>query len=366
VKRRRRETGSVFYSASDRAWIARVSLGVVNGKRIGRKVRAATEDEALDQLERLRRAYGIGSVPADQTLDEYLQGWLDANRKVRASTLRSYREHVDRHISALLGGIEVVRLRPADVERLVADRLKATSQRGRPLSPATVGHIVQTLRIALNHGVRRGELQRNVAAMVDLPRVDHAPVVPMTDAEAQRLVDAFSGHWLGPLVRLLSGSALRLGEALSLNQSDIGEGFVRIRRSKTTLRAVPITEDAEDAAREARMAAPRNGPNEPLFFGPRPNRQGHRDRLSGSTVSHAVPRVIEAGGLARLTPHGFRHGAATIMVAKGAHIRVVAEQLGHKNPSLTLRTYAHVSPDSQRDAVRLLEREKRPATPRIP
>lgn len=359
ARRRHRGAGSVFYSKADGAWIARVSLGVVDGKRIGRKVRAATELGARQELERLQRAYAAGSAPASQTLDEYLNEWLESHRRVQPSTLRSYRDHVEKHISPLLGGIPVAKLRPSDVERLIRDRERATSKRGRPYSPNTIAKIVTTLRIALNRGLRRSELPVNVAAQVDLPRASLPPVVPMTDIEAQRLVDVFTDHWVGPLVRLLSGSGLRLGEALSLNQSDVRPGFVRLRKSKTTIRAVPISDDAEAALAEAIRQAPRVGPNEPVFFGPRKTREGHRDRLQGSSVSHAVPEAIERAGLARLTPHGFRHGAATLMVAKGAHIRVVAEQLGHKNPSVTLRTYAHVAPETQRDAVSMLQRTRK-------
>ena len=39
-------------------------------------------------------------------------------------------------------------------------------------------------------------------------------------------------------------------------------------------------------------------------------------------------------------------------------MRVIAEQLGHRNPS-DRRTYAHVVPETQRDAVRLLDQEGR-------
>lgn len=150
ARRRRRGEGSVFYSRSEQAWVARVSLGIVNGKRIGKKVRAQTEAAAKAELEDLRRTYRLGATPARDTLDEYLRAWLEANRRVRPSTLKSYREHVAVHISPLLGGIPVAKLRPSDVERLIVDRLAATSRHGRPLSPATVGHIVSTLRIALN------------------------------------------------------------------------------------------------------------------------------------------------------------------------------------------------------------------------
>jgi integrase len=359
ARRRHRGEGSVYYSKTDRAWIARVSLGIVNGKRIGKKVRAATEDLAKASLEDLRRTYRLGASPIHQTLDEYLRAWLAGNRRVRESTLRSYREHVDMHISPLLGGIPVAKLRPSDVERLIADRLRATSRHGRPLNPNTVAKIVTTLRIALNRGVKRGELAVNVASMVDMPRAELPRIHAMTETEADAIVDACRDHWLGPVIRLLAGSGLRLGEAVGLNQGDVLPGFVRLRVSKTTLRAVPITEDAQEALAEAVRAAPRVGQDEPLFFGPRPNRQGHRERLRGDSVSQAFPRVLEAAGLPRLTPHGVRHMAATIMVTRGASMRVIADQLGHKNPAMTAKVYAHVVPEAQRAAVALLNRRSK-------
>jgi integrase len=336
--------------ASEGGWIAAFPLGVIDGRRRMKRARCRSEADAFRELERLRNEYGTGIDPAMVTLDAYLQGWLAGHRSVRDSTHVSYAGHVRRHISPLLGGIIVSRLRPRDVDRLIVNRLAAG------LSPATVGRIVTTLRIALAAGVKRGELRDNPAARVDLPRVEREPVEAMTEVQVDRLVEAFSDHWLGPLVRLLAGSGLRLGEALSLNQGDVGDGFVRIRRSKTTIRAVPISDDAALAVREAMAVAPRRGPSEPLFFGPRRNRHGERDRLAGFTVTHAVPRVLEAAGLPHVTPHGFRHGAATLMVAKGAPMRMVAEQLGHRNPGMTARVYAHVTPEAQRAAVNLLNR----------
>lgn len=341
--------------------MAAVSLGTVGGRRILKRTKAHSELEARAELERLRRAYRLGSTPVNQTLDEYLEVWLASHRDVAPSTLRSYTEHVRVHISPLLGGIPVARLQPGDVDRLINDRLRTVSRHRRPLSPATVGRIVSTLRIALNRGVKRGELDRNVAAMIDLPRVRRAPVRPMTDVEADAVVAAFRGHWLEPIVRLLIGSGMRLGEAVGLNQGDVGEGYVRLRVSKTSIRAVPISNDAQAALAEAIRDAPRVGRDEPVFFGPRGTRRvrgRQRDRLRPDAVTHAFPRVLEAAGLPRLTPHGLRHGAATLMVAKGIHMRVVAEQLGHKNPALTARVYAHVVPEAQREAVRVLERKR--------
>src|SRR5687768_9487074 len=136
-RRHRRGEGSVWYDRVNGCWWARVSLGVVDGKRVGRKVRRRTEREALAELERMRRLYGAGGEPARQTLDTYLVDWLASHGpSVRPSTRTSYTGHVKRHISPLLGGILVGKLQQSDVRRLIADRTTAG------LSPATVARIV--------------------------------------------------------------------------------------------------------------------------------------------------------------------------------------------------------------------------------
>ncbi|HEY3546886.1 MAG TPA: tyrosine-type recombinase/integrase [Propionicimonas sp.] len=367
-ERRRYGSGSVY--PFEGGYIASLPRSASpTGKR--QRERHATQAQAEAALERMRESARVRAAPGGQTLDAYLASWLESiAHSVREGTLTSYRDHVRNHISPLLGGIPLSMLRPQDVLRLQAQLLAKRSGRGkapgpgkkdeRPtLSPSTVARVLTTLRIALAAAVRMQAVPQNVAMLTGrLPRVERQPVEAMTPAMADRYRDAFTDTWLGPLVRLLVGSGLRLGEALSLDQGDCheDEGWVRIRKSKTSIRAVPISLDAREAVKAARKDAIRIGPREPLFFAPREDRSGVRGRLHAHTVSHAVPRMAEAAGLPRISPHGFRHGAATIMVARGAHMRVVAAQLGHANPALTARVYAHVVPESQQAAADLLDR----------
>ena len=54
-----------------------------------------------------------------------------------------------------------------------------------------------------------------------------------------------------------------------------------------------------------------------------------------------------------------RHGVATTLIDRGASITTVGAQLRHSDPRITLGLYAHVVPQSQRDAVaRLGERNQ--------
>ncbi len=54
-------------------------------------------------------------------------------------------------------------------------------------------------------------------------------------------------------------------------------------------------------------------------------------------------------GVRPLTLHSARHTWATLALRAGKSIRWIADQLGHSDPAITLRIYAHVLPDEGED-----------------
>lgn len=352
ARRGRRGEGSVYYSHADRRWIARIPLGVMDGKRQSKRVKCRTEREARGELERLHRAYGQGGSPATGTLDQYLAEWLPAHaRSIRKSTADSYATHIRLWIAPLLGGIPLARLQPVDVRRLISDM----ERKGK--SAGYIHLVIRTLSSALSAAVNDRSITDNATRGVRLPRIEREPVHALTADERDAILSAVRGHWVEGPVRVWLGSGLRRGEVLGLDQGDLEleAGFVRVRISKTRVRAVPITHDAADALAAA-LRLPnrkRRGAHEPVFVGERTS-----DRLRGDSITHALPRVLEAAGLGHLTPHALRHGAATLMLSGGASMRTIAEQLGHSNPALTARVYAHVIPEAQRAALGALERRQ--------
>ena len=57
----------------------------------------------------------------------------------------------------------------------------------------------------------------------------------------------------------------------------------------------------------------------------------------------------------RITLHGLRHTAATILLCQGIHVKVVSEMLGHSSIALTLDTYSHVLPHMQSEAAAAMD-----------
>lgn len=311
------------------------------GKRIRESKTFALLGDAEWWLSQARRH---GSAPEDPTVAVYLEQWLAGKRRIADSTRAAYVNHVRIHLIPQLGRYRLADLRERHVQAFVEDRLGHVSKgTGKPLSPATVGKLLVTLRSALEAAVPR-LIPDNPAARVEAPKVHREPVRALTRDDAAALLAAVRETWMDQIVRVLLGSGMRIGEAVALDQGDVHDGWVQLRKSKTTIRAVRLSRDANAAIHEAIAAAPRRGKREPVFFGKRSG-----DRMSRHSVTHALRKATG------MTAHGLRHGTATLMVAAGVHMRVVAEVLGHANPSLTARTYAHVSPESQIAALAVLD-----------
>ncbi len=62
-----------------------------------------------------------------------------------------------------------------------------------------------------------------------------------------------------------------------------------------------------------------------------------------------TPRAKEKFEMLKLIPaklrfHDLRHTVASILLSQGQSVRAVSQRLGHSNPALTLRVYAHCMP----------------------
>jgi integrase len=72
-------------------------------------------------------------------------------------------------------------------------------------------------------------------------------------------------------------------------------------------------------------------PDRRVFQGATPN-----------ALRNVVTRACKAAGIAHRSPHDLRHRYASVKIAEGVPVTVLAAQLGHSRKSLTLDTYAHV------------------------
>jgi integrase len=75
------------------------------------------------------------------------------------------------------------------------------------------------------------------------------------------------------------------------------------------------------------------------------------ERSPGQALERALLRagLVDDAGTPLIAFHGLRHTAASIVLGAGVPLIVVSRQLGHADPQITARVYAHLVNRAQLD-----------------
>jgi integrase len=176
-------------------------------------------------------------APTRVTVKEYLQKeWLPAIKAtIRASTYRSYVQHVECHLLPHIGSLELQKLSGAQINALYAKLAVCGKRNGKTgLSALSIRHVHAVLHRALKDAVRWGRLARSPIEAADPPRVSGAH--EMRTWSAQQLavfLRTTTDERLHGLWHLLALTGMRRGEALGLRWQDVDleAGRISVRRA---------------------------------------------------------------------------------------------------------------------------------------
>lgn len=362
-------------------------LSPATGKRRQARRRFKTIEEA--------RAYYVetaAAVRADtyvhqapETVREYLTGWLDGRRTVRASTLASYRNALAPVVEHY-GAKPVQKLTRHDLDVLV-DRLmagtagnRADGTPRRPWKGRTVAAMLTVLGHALDDAAREGKVTRNVAGFVDRPPVRAAEMATWTAAEVERVLKAAATDRLQAAWHLaLCG--LRRGEIAGLRWADVdlAGGTLMIRATRVIVgtavvdeapktergkRTLPLTDDLARVLRAARKreAAERLALGEAWTDSGMVVVDEIGRPISPAVLSERFRVLTRRAGVPPIRLHDARHTCGTLMHLQGVPVAVISAWLGHSSPAFTMRTYVHSQADALRDAAGVLDGVFRGAT----
>jgi integrase len=326
-----------------------------------------TQRDVRERMTAVKRdlQQNIPLITGRMTLALYLQHWLVESAKptVRESTYVSYRTIVRNHLIPQLGKVQLAKLTPQMIERFLNERL-ATG-----LSARRVQYLHAVLRRALNRALKAGYIGRNVAVLVDPPRVPHKEIEPLTPSQARTLLEAAKGDRLEALYSVALALGLRQGEALGLRWEDVDfeSGLIHVRfglqridrqnrlvelktgRSHRTLAMPPYIAEQLHAhgarQREERVLLGPEWHQSDFVF-----TSSAGQPLLGTNVTHAFQRLLKRAGLPKRRFYDLRHSCATLLLVQGVPARVVMEILGHSQIGLTMNTYTHVLPELSRAA----------------
>jgi len=121
-------------------------------------------------------------------------------------------------------------------------------------------------------------------------------------------------------------------------------GLLRSKNGKP--RTVPLNQDVIDILMQKSKV--RSIKNDLVFT------SSIGTKIDSDNLRRTLNSALKRAGIKDVTPHTLRHTFATRLAQRGVDIYKIAKLLGHKDIRMTLR-YAHHSPDSLRDGVRILE-----------
>jgi integrase len=388
-KRRGPGEGSVFQLADGR-WRAQILVGYGKSggalyKTFEAKTRAAVQEKLTANLHLQNQGRDIS--PEKLTVAEFLKRWLDdcVQPRVRVRTFQSYRELVEGYIIPHLGSILLQKLGPMQIQAFLNRQLRTPKVRDKNkcLSPLTVQYLHSLLKSALDHAMKFELVMRNVAKLVDPPRVPHYEVTPFTPDQAKILLSAAEGDRFAALYSVAVAIGLRQGEALALRWTDIdlergtltvkstlqkiGGKFqlleTKTKRSRRTIRLPEVTRLAL-AKQKVRQELERQ------FAGAQWEDWGLVfTALKGGPIDqsnllrHFRTLRKKANLPAKFRFHDLRHTCASLLIAQGVHPRQVMEILGHSDIRLTMNTYAHLFPAMGEEAAGKMDAILAPATP---
>ena len=304
----------------------------------------------------------------------WLQGCEAAG--LERSTLDYYRQHLERHITPLIGAVKLSRLTVPMVrafeDRLAADRSpvmvrKARISLGALLTDAQDRGLVRQ-NVVHARGRRRGKDARVAARQngklkvgVDIPSLDEIRAIIAAASDGQR-----------PLLLTAIFTGLRISELRGLRWNDIdlkrGELHVRQRadryntigkpKSAAGERTVPLPPMLVNTLRKWKLACPNSEMG--LVF---PAADGSVESYVNITRHALNPTLVAAGIAAKYGWHSLRHFYASWCINRkvdgGLELppKMVQQRMGHASIALTMDVYGHLFPSGD-DGAELAAAEK--------
>ena len=234
-----------------------------------------------------------------------------------------------------------------------------------------------SLRSFYNYFFRNEMIEKNPAALVQMPKLHDKEIIRLDPDEVAILLDTVeSGEKLTKkqlqyheknklrdiaLLTLMLGTGLRVSECVGIDIQDVDfkNNGVKIRRKGGYEAIVYFGEEVElallDYLEQRSNTTPVRGHEDALFL------SMQNKRITVRAVENLVKKYASVvTSLKKITPHKLRSTYGTTLYRETGDIYLVADVLGHKDVNTTRKHYAALEEDRRRQAAKaVVLREKR-------
>ena len=281
---------------------------------------------------------------------DWLTEWLDyyVQPRTKKRTYEKYYKQLNKHVLPVLGKYDMDDLTAVTLQKFVA----ALIDKG--LSAHTVNGVITLLKTSLQRAVSVGVAQRQYSDFIVRPKTREKQVECFSKDEQKKLeryvFDKNKPKLFGIVLCLYTG--LRIGELLALTWEDVDlqKGIICVSKSchdswengeyvkiidepktESSMRIIPFPKQLLPRLKELKKLT-KNG----YVIG--------GERVHGTQVrsyQKTFETVLKKLKIPHKGFHSLRHTFATRALECGMDVKTLSEILGHKNPTITLKRYAH-------------------------
>lgn len=365
---------NIFYDEKKKSYYVRLTLGYNNvGKRIQKKVTGKTKRDIHSKVRGWVKRFEAGEfdevdrIETSLMFDEVVEEWMNEHvSELAVNTRNSYSARMNRILNKF-GGRLVVDVTTRDIRVF----LKSMQEDG--LTPETTNTYRSILSSLFAYAVRNKYVNENPVGIIKQARMPKKEILTFDSLQlasylegCRQLAEEETNHGNYVALKTAAYTGMRIGEVLALRWSDIDfdNATIRVAHSLSystndkrysldgtknqRVRHVTISDELVRTLKWYKMQwlflmqKVRNEP-EPTFanliFLTIEGKPKHR-----SYLRHWHKRVLRKKGLSeRFRIHDLRHTHATLLLELGEHPKVVQERLGHKDISVTMDMYTHVT-----------------------
>lgn len=343
----------------------------------GKVVRAArqgfaSKSEARKEAMRLKSEYQEDGYqkPTYETFEEVYELWFESRylNKVKESTAVKTKELFKNHILKDFGKLRITAITFAHCQEAVNKWSKKTTK-----TKSMVGYCKRIFDYAI---YAMDIIKKNPMNGVDVPKLKKTSKEDYAFYSREELEHFLecakkegNSKWF-VMLRLLSFSGMRKGEALGLQWKDINfenqtvsinktlargeDNKLIIQTTKTTSgeRTISLDDKTLEILKQWRTTQRLDY----LKLGMNTNRptQNIFTNLENNYIQHAhlttvMDRIVKKHNLKRITVHQLRHSHCSLLFEAGANIKEVQERLGHSSYEVTLNIYTHVTKERKEE-----------------
>ena len=314
-----------MYKTKKGIWRQKVT---VNGKT--KYLSAKRKSDLIFKITQYQFSPSAKGHPLNALADEWLE---DAEKRLSYNTLKGYRAAHKKIVADWQDTL---------VEKITSQDVLMWLKNYDNLAQKTITNLLLVLRLIIDYGCVHHGIQHNPCDKVKAPKGKGKKKRDFPTPEDIQKINESIDLPFGLFMYTILYTGLRRGEACALRWGDIDWETKRIYVSRSSYWDHHIRYDkppkSEAGNREvplldslAKILKKKKGKKDDLVF----------PDLKEYELTRGIERYIKETGIS-CTPHGLRHGFASILFKQGLDIKTVQYVLGHAQSSTTMEIYVHL------------------------